>query len=86
MLLGEKDVRRLNMIEANHHGDKQRCCLTMLQYWMKTYPEATWHDLVTALKSPGVDLPALASDIETNLTSKALLCTNVHIAVRNSEC
>ena len=81
MLLEEKDIICLSIIEANHHGDKQRCCLTMLQYWIKTYPEATWHDLVTALKSPGVDLPALASDIERKFTGKTLLCTRVYNSV-----
>ena len=73
-LLEDEDVIRLTMIKANHSGDKQKCCLDMLQYWMDTQPEATWHDLVTALKSPGVELAAVASDIESNFTGKTLLC------------
>ena len=73
-LLEDEDVIRLTMITANHSGDKQKCCLDMLQYWMDTHPEATWHDLVTALKSPGVELAAVASAIESNFTGKTLLC------------
>ena len=81
MLLDEKDVRRLTMIEANSGGDKQRCCLAMLQYWIDTHPEATWLNLVTALKSPGVDLPAVASAMEKNFTGKTLLCTHVYYSI-----
>ena len=66
---------RLTMIKVNYGGDKQKCCLTMLQYWKETHPEATWHDLVTALKSPGVELTAVASDIEKKFTGKTLLST-----------
>ena len=42
----------------------------MLQYWMEAHPEATWHHLVTALRSPGVDLTAVASDIESNFNGR----------------
>ena len=78
MLLEEKDERCLRMIKANHGSDNQRCCLEMLQYWMETHPEATWDHLVTALKSPGVKLITVASDIERSFTGKTLLCTHVY--------
>ena len=79
MLLEERDEICLSMIKASHGSDNQRCCLTMLQYWMRTHPEATWHHLVTAVKSPGVELTAVASNIERNFTGKTLLCTYVYI-------
>ena len=78
MLLEEKDERHLRIIKDTHGSDKQRCCLEMLQYWMETHPKATWCDLVTALKSPGVELTAVASDIERSFTGKTLLCTHVY--------
>ena len=64
------------MIKAEHGSDKQKCCWAMLQYWMGTHPKATWHDLVIALKSPGVELTAVASAIEKKFTGKTLLCTH----------
>ena len=70
MLLEEKQEPHLRAIKTSHGGDARRCCLEMLQYWMETHPEATWDHLVTALKSPGVELIAVASDIEKILTGK----------------
>ena len=79
MLLEEKYEICLSLIKAEHGSDKQRC-LAMLQYWMETHSEATWHDLVTALKLPGiVELTAVASAIERNFTGKILLYTYVYI-------
>ena len=66
-----EDVKCLTVIEGNNRSDKQSC-LAMLQYWMEKRPGATWDNLVTALKSPGVDLPAVASAIERKFTGKTL--------------
>ena len=70
MLLEEIEEAQLNLIQDTHGVNKKKCCLAMLQYWMSTHPEATWHHLVTALRSPGVDLIAIASDIESKFTGK----------------
>ena len=69
-LLEEEQEPQLKLIQTNHGSDVRKCCLNMLQYWMDTHPEATWHHLVTALRSPGVDLTTVASDIEKNFTGK----------------
>ena len=82
-LLEVGDEMHLTMIGGRHGSNKWKCCLAMLNYWMKTYPKATWHDLVTALKSPGVELTAVASDIEKKFTGKTLLCTHVRTYVRS---
>ena len=74
MLLEEKQEAYLKTIKTIHSGDAKECCFDMLQYWMRTHPEATWDHLVTALKSPGVELIAVASAIERG---KTLLCTHV---------
>ena len=70
MLLEEEQESQLKLIQSTYGNDVRKCCLAMLQYWMDTHPEATWHHLVTALRSPGVDLTAIASDMEKNFTSK----------------
>ena len=78
MLLEEKQEAHLKTIKTTHGGDARKCCLEMLHYWMDTHPEDTWDHLVTALKSPGVELTAVASDIERSFTGKTLLCTHVY--------
>ena len=70
MLLDASQESQLKMIQATHGNDAKKCCLAMLQMWMDTHPEATWHHLVTALRSPGVDLATVAADIEGNFTGK----------------
>ena len=73
MLLEVKQEQQLGVIQANHGSDVRKCCLAMLQYWMSTHPKATWYDLVTALRSPSVDLPSAASDIESNFAGKNVI-------------
>ena len=73
MLLEEKQEPCLKTIKATHGGDAKKCCLDMLRYWMEAHPEATWDHLVKALKSPGVELNTVASDIEKNFTGKILV-------------
>ena len=36
----------------------------MLMYWLDTHSNATWNDLVEALKTPGVELTNVASMVE----------------------
>ena len=67
-LLDEKQEAQLVLIQTDHGDDKKKCCLAMFQYWMSTHAEATWHHLVTALRSPGVDLAAVAAEIESEFT------------------
>ena len=68
VLLEVNEESRLKLIQANNGSDMEKCCLCMLQYWMEAHPKATWHHLITALKSPGVNLSFLASKIEDNFT------------------
>ena len=73
MLLQEEQEAHLILIQTTHGSDAKKCCLAMLQYWMSTHSEATWHQLVTALRSPGVDLAAVATEIEKNFTGKNVI-------------
>ena len=68
MLLEENQEGHLKLIKSTHGNDSKKCCLAMLQYWWDTHPEAAWHHLVTALRSPGVDLGTVASVIERDFT------------------
>ena len=70
MLLEVKQEPQLKVIRDNSDHDVRKCCLAMLQFWMDTHPEATWHHLITALRSPGVNLVSVAAEIEKNVTGK----------------
>ena len=70
MLLEVEQESQLRLIQASYGSDLRKCCLAMLQYWMDTHPKATWHHLVAALMSPGVNLAAVASDIKKNFNGK----------------
>ena len=72
-LLETEQQSQLKLIQARHGSNLRRCCLAMFHYWMGTHPGATWHHVVTALKSPGVELSAVASDLERNFAGKNLL-------------
>ena len=68
MLLDVTQEPQLKLIQATYGNDAKKCCLAMLQKWMDTHPKATWHHLVTALRSPGVDLATVAANVEGNFT------------------
>ena len=69
-LLNEEEESQLEVIEANHKNDISKCCLAMFQYWWRSHPEATWNILLIKLRSSGVNLATVASDIEKNFTGK----------------
>ena len=62
-LLDVEQESQLRVIQTNYN-DVTKCCLAMLQHWMETHPKATWNQLVAALRSPGVNLDVVASEIE----------------------
>ena len=68
MLLEEKEESQLKVIESTHGNNVKKCCMAMLKYWLDKHPEATWHQLVTALRSSGVDLDSVAASIEGNFS------------------
>ena len=70
MLLDVTQEPQLNLIQDTYGADTKKCCLAMLKKWMYTHPEATWNHLVIALRSPGVEMVAVASEIEKNFAGK----------------
>ena len=67
-LLREDQDSHLDVIESNHADNKKECCKKMFWYWLSTNTDATWQKLVEALRSPAVELPVVAADIEKMLT------------------
>ena len=70
ILLDEKHEGQLKLIESTHGSNVKKCCSVMLRYWVDKHPEATWHQLVQALRTPGVDLDTVASRIEEKFAGK----------------
>ena len=68
MLLEEYQEGQLDMLKDNNNNDPQQGCMEMLWYWLDTHRNATWQDLLKALRSPGVALGSIATEIEKMLT------------------
>jgi len=66
-LLNEKEESHLDIIKVDN-ADKKMCCKEMFWHWLSTDTNASWQQLIKALKSPGVGLPVVAADLERILT------------------
>ena len=54
----------LDIIKSNHPQDAEECCKRVLKKWLDTTAEATWDQLITALRSPSIELDYLSTQIE----------------------
>ena len=63
-LLDFNDVEELNLIEAEHPSNLNKCCTKMFDLWLKKQPRASWNQLIEALRQPHVELDLLAIKIE----------------------
>jgi len=62
-LLDKDQVAQLKIIQENHHDVKSRC-RELLSYWLQTHPDATWYQLIEALRAPGVEMNSIAKELE----------------------
>ena len=65
-LLGEEGEPDLNTIAANSHDNVIKCCSGMFSLWLERQPEASWKQLINALRN--VNLESLATNVENLLT------------------
>ena len=77
-LLKDHQVAQLNTIKLNNPSDNRKCCLDMFKHWLQTNTDANWKQLIAELRSPGVDLPVVAEDLEKKVLGTFVLCTHVH--------
>ena len=75
-LLKEDQESHLDIIELNHAGDNIKCCIDMFRYWLNANTDASWAQLIEALRSPVVKLPAVAADIEKMLTGTVAIASS----------
>ena len=66
-LLDSKDIEELDTIAAEHPSDLNKCCIRMLNLWLKKQPKASWNKLIEALRQPGIELGSFARKIEQML-------------------
>ena len=64
----------LKIIAADHPHDVVSCCKCVLEKWLDTTTDATWDQLITALRSPSIQLHYLASQLEKTWITK---CKNI---------
>ena len=65
--------RVLRVIAADHPSDTVSCCKCVLEKWLDTTTDATWNQLITALRSPSVQLDYLASQLDQMLSTECKL-------------
>ena len=68
-LLDDHQAPHLEIIRANNDDVTERC-FALFGYWLQTHPDASWYELVTALRAPGVELNEVAASVERTFPSK----------------
>ena len=61
-LLGSDETVR--MIEADNRRDSITNCKLVLKKWFEVTPDATWNQLIRALRSPSVNCDSFADCLE----------------------
>ena len=67
-LFEDKYIADLNIIKSSGAGNADACS-EMLRVWLEKYPLVTWNEFIKALRAPGVELNATATEIEGMLLS-----------------
>ena len=76
-VLLEVEYSIIEMIAANHPHDDARCFVEVLMKWLQTTPDASWYQLIRALRSPTVQLDSLADQLEKMLDIKCKIYSNI---------
>ena len=63
-LLRPDQEKMLDIIAADNLGDVVSCCKCVLKKWLDTTSDATWNELIRALRSPSVQLDYFAEQLE----------------------
>ena len=66
-LLDPDDVEELDKIKIQYPQDLNECCKAMFQLWLRKQSDASWNQLIGALRQPGIQLDTLATKVEQNL-------------------
>ena len=69
-LLRPDQQEALSIIELDHPHNAVECCKCVLNKWLDTTTDATWNQLISALRSPTVQLDYLANQIEKTMSAE----------------
>ena len=69
----------VDIIAADHPHDVVSCCQCVLKKWLDTTTDASWNQLIKALRSPSVQLDYLAGQLEQMLIPGHL--GNSHVTI-----
>ena len=67
-------IGMLDIIGAEYND--VRCCEHVLEMWLQITPNASWNQLISALRSPTVQLDRLADQLEKMLSIKCKIYSN----------
>ena len=60
-LLRSDQQNELNIVEADHRCNSRECCKRVFEIWLNTTADATWDQLIAAIR--GVGLNNFASEL-----------------------
>ena len=66
-LLPNSCMAKLDEICEIYSKNYHKCCLMMIDHWLKITPSATWSDILQALRSSALGLTAIAEEIEMKI-------------------
>ena len=78
------DQRVLEVIAADHPHSVEDCCESVFEKWLNTQEDASWQQLLEALKS--VQLDYLSSQIENKLKTGMIFVFTTLIHVSQYKC
>ena len=70
-----EELGKINVIAD--HDDDVSCFRAVLYTWLQTSPDASWYQLIRALRSPTVQLDSLADQLEKMLNTKCKIYSNI---------
>ena len=62
-LLGDEHRHVMTTIRKNYHGNSEEGCDAMFRQWLELCPNASWDDLINALRANSVRKIALAEEL-----------------------
>lgn len=71
-LLEVDDAEEVDRIQSENPKDFTTCCTQMFQLWLRKQPTASWNQLISSLKQPGIELDHLAAKIRKMLYKPSL--------------
>ena len=80
-LLRSDQEKMLNIIAADHPHDVVRCCKCILEIWLDTTINATWNQLITALRSPSVQLEYMANQLEQMMITECKIYDKLSVCL-----